>query len=337
MHPRSPIRVFCLGGNRRRLFVGLCAGLIVMLALLVSITSLALAASSFPDVPSTHPYCVAITDLADRDIVNGKTDGKFYPGDLVTRQQFAKMIVGAGGYPVSESDICPFSDVTKGDDTTFYPDNFVAVCAAKGITTGKTATTFDPLGNITRYQVVTMVVRAADDLQPGLLTTPPTGWSGNATWVGNRTHGTNAARAEHNGLLAGFDLSALDPYGNMNRGEVAQVLHNLLGKLTPTSTTTTVTTQEHVLEFVSGSLRAEHSFGVLSIYGKVRNIGHVPLRFVKLRVTVLDASDETISTRAFYIQSDVLAPGATSNFAVHIADRDHQAARYELNLESYKY
>lgn len=47
------------------------------------------------------------------------------------------------------------------------------------------------------------------------------------------------ARAEYSNLLASFDLSALGPYGNMNRGEVAQVLHNLLDMLTPTSTTTT--------------------------------------------------------------------------------------------------
>ena len=31
--------------------------------------------------------------------------------------------------------------------------------------------------------------------------------------------------------MAGLDLSVLSPYGDMNRGEVAQVLHNLLGKL----------------------------------------------------------------------------------------------------------
>ncbi|OFW55865.1 MAG: hypothetical protein A2133_01125 [Actinobacteria bacterium RBG_16_64_13] len=222
----------------RRALASLCAGAVIVAALTVSVVSLALAATSFPDVPTTHPYFTAITDLATRTIITGFPNGNFGPDDPVSRQQFAKMIVLTGGYPVSESDVCPFLDVVKSDATSFYPDNYIAVCAAHGITTGKTATMFDPYSGITRYQALTMVVRAADDLQPGLLTAPPTGWTGTAGWENDGTHGANAARAEYNGLLAGLDLT-VSPYGNMTRGEVAQVLHNLLGKLAPPVTTTT--------------------------------------------------------------------------------------------------
>ena len=217
--------------RKGRTTVGCCLGAILLVVLMLAMASPALAASDFPDVPSSYKYHTAITDLASRGVIGGYTSGEFGPNNPVTRQQFAKMIVLAGGYPVSEADICPFVDVQKSDGATFYPDNYVAVCAAKGITTGKTETIFDPTGNITRYQVVTMVVRAADNLRPGLLVTPPAGWSGNATWAGDATHGANAARAEHNGLLTGLDLGSLAPLGNMTRGEVAQILHNLLGKL----------------------------------------------------------------------------------------------------------
>ena len=227
------------GGSVRRRKVNICVGAIVMLALVVSITSLALAASTFPDVPSSHPYYTAINDLGSRGIIGGYVNGDFGPAAAVTRQQFAKMIVLTGGYPVSEADICPFLDVQTGGATTFFPDNYIAVCAAKGITIGVTATTFNPYGNITRNQVVSMVVRAADNLRPGLLTAPPTGWTGTGGWDLDATHGANAARAEYNGLLVGLDLTSLSPSGNMTRGEVAQVLHNLLVKLTPASTTTT--------------------------------------------------------------------------------------------------
>ena len=136
----------------------------------------------------------------------------------------------------------PFADVTIGGAGTFYPDNFIAVCAAKGITTGKTATTFDPGDNITRLQVISMVVRMADNLQPGLLAAVPEGLALRVGWADDPTHGANAARAEYNGLLAGLDLSALSPTGNMSRGEVAQVLYNLLGKLTAATTTTASST-----------------------------------------------------------------------------------------------
>jgi hypothetical protein len=239
MNPRSLARTLVGVVHQRRLPVSLCAGAVVLTALMASIASLALAVSSFPDVPASHPYYTAIGDLASRGIVAGYTNGNFGPDDPVSRQQFAKMIVLAGGYPVSESDVCYFVDVEKSGAGSFYPDNYVAVAAAHQITIGTTPTTFAPTNHITRYQVISMAVRAADDLAPGLLAAPPSGWTGNTTWGADPTHGANAARAEYNGLLAGLDLSTLNPAGEMSRGEVAQVLHNLLAKLAPPTTTTT--------------------------------------------------------------------------------------------------
>ncbi|MCE5254366.1 MAG: S-layer homology domain-containing protein [Actinomycetia bacterium] len=231
--------------------MNLVVSILIALALCISVVSLASAATrDFPDVPTTHPHYEAICDLASRGIITGYTSGAFGPGDPVTRQQFAKMIVLAGGYSVSEGDVCPFTDVEKSGASDLYPDNFVAVCAARGITKGRSATIFDPTGTITRYQAVSMVVRMMDDVRPGLLTTPPAGWTSRGGWEADATHGANSARAEYNGVLAGLDLAALTPYGRMSRGEVAEVLHKVLGKLTvpatatttgaPTSTTTTV-------------------------------------------------------------------------------------------------
>jgi hypothetical protein len=62
--------------------------LAVVLVLLVVSPALA-----FPDVPVTHPYYQAITDLTARGIIGGYDDGTFGPGDPASRQQFAKMIV----------------------------------------------------------------------------------------------------------------------------------------------------------------------------------------------------------------------------------------------------
>ena len=176
-HPVSPESPG--GSHRGRLTRSLCVSVIIAAALVVSIVTLALAVTAdFPDVSAAHPYYQAINDLASKGVVGGYIDGNFGPNDLVKRQQFAKMAVLAGGYPVSEADVCAFSDVDKSDGSTYFPDNFIAVCASKGITTGKTATTFDPYKEITRLQVISMVVRMADDLQPGLLGWLPGGLAG---------------------------------------------------------------------------------------------------------------------------------------------------------------
>lgn len=229
--------------KRQRLIATTCAAAFIVVAVMVSVVSFALAAGpSFFDVHPTDRYYNAITDLAERGIVAGFPNGNFGPNDPVTRQQFAKMIVLTGGFPVSEADICPFTDVVVSGPGSLFPDNYVAVCAEQGITVGKTATKFDPYANITRYQVLSMVVRAALDLKPSLLATPPAGWTSSAGWDLDVTHGANAARAEFNGLLAGLNLAELNPNGNMTRGEVAQVLHNLLIALTPPTTTTTAAT-----------------------------------------------------------------------------------------------
>ncbi|MBN1321306.1 MAG: S-layer homology domain-containing protein [Thermoleophilia bacterium] len=240
MRPRLALASQRGKGRRRRRVLDLTVGALVALALVVSVASLAgAAAAGFSDVPATHPHHAAITDLASRGIISGYENGRFGPSDPVKRQQFAKMIVLTGAYPVSEADQCLFKDVEKSGPTGFYPDNYIAVCAARGITQGVTPSSFNPQGHITRLQVTSMVVRAAGDLKPDLLDTPPPGWTPSGSWSLDATHGANALVAEYNGLLEGLDLWALNPTAPMPRGEVAQVLHNLLVELVAATTTTT--------------------------------------------------------------------------------------------------
>ena len=187
------------------------------------------AAPSFSDI-ATSPYQTAIEGVAARGIVSGFTDGTFRPGDTVKRQQFAKVMVLSLGLPVSLSDICPFPDVPSGLDPNdpFYPNNYVAVCAAHGITQGLTPTTFAPYDPIKRFQLITMVVRGLNDRYPGLLQTPPANYP--STWNPSLSpqHGQNARLAEYNGLLAGLPLTSLNPFDPMPRGEVAQLLWNMV-------------------------------------------------------------------------------------------------------------
>jgi hypothetical protein len=179
----------------------------------------------FIDVPLSHPYYTQIADLDLRGIINGFLDGTFKAESQITRQQFAKMITKTMGYPVSEADVCPFTDVPSNLDLLdpLYPDHYVAVCAARGITVGKTDTTFAPADSITRAQLITMVARAADLAEPPEGYSPPFGRF-------DDTHFPFARRAAYAGLLNG--LLGIDPdydfFAPATRGEVCVVLFNLL-------------------------------------------------------------------------------------------------------------
>lgn len=231
--------------SRRRLLLRTGFGAIALVLVLLVLAAPALAPSSnFPDVSPSHPYHAAITDLAGRTIIGGFPDGTFGPDAKVTRQQFAKMIVLTLSLPVSETDICPFTDVEKSGPGVLYPDHYVAVAAARAITVGTGPGLFSPGNNITRAQVVTMVVRAAKSSVPSALGTPPFGFAGTLGDF-DTTHAGNLKVAEFNELLDGLQGfgRTWDPFAFATRGEVAQILHNLLGELdAPTDTTTTAPT-----------------------------------------------------------------------------------------------
>lgn len=202
-----------------------------VLVLVVLFFVFATGALAFSDVPAGDPHAAAIEDLSSRGITNGFPDGSFGPTQAVTRQQFAKMIVYALGLPATTADVCRFSDValSRGDD--LYPDHFVAVAAANGITRGYADGTFGPYNAIERVHAVTMLIRALERIYPAALDVPPQGSPFEGDWGDlygeQRDH---AALALSNGLLDGLDVSgvARDPRTPMLRGEVAQVLSNMM-------------------------------------------------------------------------------------------------------------
>jgi hypothetical protein len=176
---------------------------------------------------SGSPYLAAIVELSSRGIINGYEDGTFRPNNPVTRQQFAKMIVKTLGYAVTGTETCPFTDVAAQSGTDpLYPSKYVAVCALHAITTGKTPTTFAPDDDITRQQLITMVVRAA------ALSAPPAVYAPTfaAGQFSTDEHYQNARKAAHADLLDGLQGVGFsyDFAASSTRGECAQLLYNLL-------------------------------------------------------------------------------------------------------------
>lgn len=202
----------------------------VAAAVLLSAWTGAGIARAFTDVPHGHPYGQAITELARRGVVAGKGGDIFAPDDPVYRAHFAKMIVGALGITPNASTNTRFTDLGL-PDAAGYPHKYVQTAYDKGITYGTNSaqTLFAPWKSIRREQVVSMVVRAANNCLPGALRDPPAGAGGFFAGVPD-PHGANLRVAHYNGLLEG--LVGMGPTWSVSadatRGECAQILYNLL-------------------------------------------------------------------------------------------------------------
>jgi hypothetical protein len=126
---------------------------------------------------------------------------------------------------VSEDLGSSFIDLGKDSPESLYPHEYVAAAAKAGIVMGKTPLDFGPWDNVSRAQMITMVVRAAQRLSPGLLQLPPSDFRA-TLGAFSGTHAANVRIAEYNGLLEGLEGfgRAWDPWAAASRGEVVQVL-----------------------------------------------------------------------------------------------------------------
>lgn len=95
--------------------------------------------------------------VASAKVVNGYEDGTFQPEKSLTRAEAAKMMVEALGFE-GEADLSKYADVKAGQ---WYVQYLEAAVANK-VLNGKSATTMDPNGQVSREEFATMLYRAFD-------------------------------------------------------------------------------------------------------------------------------------------------------------------------------
>ncbi len=111
--------------------------------------------NAFVDVKNDQYYSKAVAWAAESGITTGTSETTFDPAATVTRAQFVTFLWRyldrpvSGGYGV-------FSDVSSGH----FAYSAILWAYENGITSGTSATTFDPNGAATRAQVVTFLYRA---------------------------------------------------------------------------------------------------------------------------------------------------------------------------------
>lgn len=112
------------------------------------------AVNPFTDVTSADYFYDAVLWAVEQEITSGMTESTFAPDITVTRSQMVTLMWRAAGEP-STSTGTIFADVAGTD----YYATAVAWAVEKGITAGTSDTTFSPLADCTRAQIVTFLYR----------------------------------------------------------------------------------------------------------------------------------------------------------------------------------
>ena len=146
----------------------------------------------FTDVPAGSYYHDAVLWALDKGVTTGVTATQFQPNSTCTRGQVVTFLWRAKGSPEPKTKTNPFTDVSSS--SPFY--KAILWAQENGITTGTTATTFNPGGTCTSGHVVTFLWRAEGEPQAS-------GSSALANTYSGQYYTNAIAWADGGGLLTG--------------------------------------------------------------------------------------------------------------------------------------
>ena len=176
------------------------------------------ASELFTDVVKDSWYEDAVSYVAEKEYFNGVTATEFAPEKTMSRAMFATVLWRIAGEPKAESETS-FSDVADGR----YFTEPVAWAAEEGLLFGSGGL-FDPDGDITREQIVTVLYRYIKSQGGGFKGL----WSFplNFTDAGEVSDWAYEAMCwmTMNGVIDGKGEGRLDPKGSARRSEVAQIV-----------------------------------------------------------------------------------------------------------------
>ena len=127
----------------------------------------AASASAFTDVAAGSWYADAVAWAAEQGVVNGVSDTAFAPDTAITREQMAAILYRYAqrkGYDVSVGEDTNILSYTDAASISEYAIPAMQWACGAGLITGDTATTLNPLGNATRAEVATILMRFLEQL-----------------------------------------------------------------------------------------------------------------------------------------------------------------------------
>lgn len=170
-------------------------------------------ATPFTDVKPTDYYADAVTWAVANGVTTGKTDTTFEPGTVCARRDIVTFLWRAYGSPKPTTTVNPFTDVKPGD----YYYNAVLWAVENGIVNSDGAT-FNPKGECTRRDAVTMMYRAAG--KPAV-----TGGASFTDVSAGAYYADAVAWAVEKGITEGTTAATFSPKKTCTRGQIVTFLY----------------------------------------------------------------------------------------------------------------
>lgn len=176
---------------------------------------------TFTDIDNHEWANEAITVLLHKGVINGKGNNLFAPDDLVTREEFVKMVTLLFNIN-SDSNTCAFEDVPE---SAWYR-SYVISAYENGVINGVSGTMFGTGQNLTREQMVTIAYNAA--LKAGIKFNEQAHY---VPFADDKVVEEYAETALHilagNGIINGKEENMFMPKESCTRAEAAKVLYGV--------------------------------------------------------------------------------------------------------------
>lgn len=155
--------------------------------------------------------------------VQGMGDGTFHPGDSLSRNQAAKMLVSASEAKLADALDCPFDDVPG------WARVYVATAYNRGYMRGYTDGTFRGQNRISRAEFVAMLAQYLKAENVSLEPTTDASFT-DVPKDGSAWYTQSVYLLANAGIITGYKDGTFRPQANVNRTEAVVMLNRLFGR-----------------------------------------------------------------------------------------------------------
>ncbi len=208
-------------GSGTKNTAGVAGSIVTQPSLNNNIEDAKLSPEIFDDLENVLWAKEAIVALAEKNIVSGVGNNKFNPDGLITREQFAKIVVGAF-VPGAEGEATGFTDVIPG---SWYAE-FIEKAYAENIVSGMGNGKFGVGLSITRQDMCVMIYNAAKAAGIELDGNADEAFADDANIS---DYAKTAVYALKNaGAVSGFDGENFAPQENATRAQAAKIIYYVM-------------------------------------------------------------------------------------------------------------